>query len=113
MVSDKFDETRNEKDSTTKMTPSGNSEGNKALAEEKASGTEAKKALDEGKKPVKKKKIIIVTGGNTQGGQRGAYSSGSGAKEEASALQAAAATAEDAREAARDAGAPRLSLSIN
>ena len=79
MVSDKFDETRNEKDSTTKMTPSGSSEGNKVLAEEKASGTEAKKALDEGKKPVKKKKIIIVTGGNTQGGQRGAYSSGSGA----------------------------------
>lgn len=37
----------------------------------------------------------------------------SAATEEASALQAAAATAEDAREAARDAGAPRLSLSIN
>ena len=79
MVSDKFDETRNEKDRTTNMTPSGSSEGNKALAEEKTSGTEAKKAVDESKKPVKKKKIIIVTGGNTQGGQRGAYSSGSGA----------------------------------
>ncbi len=79
MVSDKFEEKRNETEYNSNVTAPAENEGKKPVAEEKKSVGENKKAAEDGKKPAKKKKIIIVTGGNAQGGQRGAYSSGSGA----------------------------------